>query len=199
MDIHTRLTEYAVMGWVYRSQASGVSLCWTKKHEYVIVKITTSQDTFENEARFLRKLSRGGKHFVVQLLEEIQAPELNVYCLVFPFLDPYDKWRTLPVKNQNDVKSCFLQLLQVKTHLFFKTQLNLTPKGLCFIHNAGILHSDIKQSNLLLTQLNPPHPVFADFGHSKWLATLDDLIVGTYRYMAPELLYCLVYDVDYDP
>lgn len=79
------------------------------------------------------------------------------------------------------------------------SKLNSSQQALCYVHNAGILHSDIKQSNILLTQRNPPHPVLADFGHSKWLATIDNSIVGTDRYMAPELLDCLVQKTEYDP
>lgn len=123
--------EYAVLAWIYRSELSGVALCWTENLGYVILKITVDEDTFENEARFLRKLSHGDQHFTVQLLEEIAAPEVNAYCLVFPFLDTFDQWRKLPSQERNvNVKSCFHQLLQVKIN-DFKTQFIPTGTLLC--------------------------------------------------------------------
>jgi len=62
--------------------------------------------------------------------------------------------------------------------------------GLCYLHEQGIAHGDLKPSNILVD--NDNNPRLCDFGLSRMM--MDDLKTtathagGTLRYMAPELL-----------
>jgi len=174
------LSTYTFLSWIRRSTSSGVARCCTADGKIFILKITEDQEKWESEKQFLQKL--GKNKFTIELFQAYQCERFDMYTLVFPYLYTFGQWRKSPSAHE-DIKSCMLQLLQI----------------LDYCHNiAGILHRDIKQSNILMTQLNPPHPVLADFGCSKWLAVFDDSICGTYRNMPPEWLHVLVDNTPYD-
>ncbi|KAL0099901.1 hypothetical protein PUN28_019972 [Cardiocondyla obscurior] len=57
-----------------------------------------------------------------------------------------------------------------------------------FLHNAGIVHRDLKTTNILLDEEG--HTVIIDFGLAKWLHRTErtNTFCGTPQYMAPEIL-----------
>lgn len=65
-------------------------------------------------------------------------------------------------------------------------------KGMCFLHNLGITHQNIKSSNILVD--NNFTPKIADFGFTKMRASNQTMTqVGTVAYSAPEVFEGLVY------
>ncbi|XP_071566693.1 LOW QUALITY PROTEIN: serine/threonine-protein kinase S6KL [Temnothorax nylanderi] len=57
-----------------------------------------------------------------------------------------------------------------------------------FLHNAGVVHRDLKTTNILLDEYG--HAVIIDFGLAKWLHRTErtNTFCGTPQYMAPEIL-----------
>ncbi|XP_018059444.1 PREDICTED: serine/threonine-protein kinase S6KL [Atta colombica] len=57
-----------------------------------------------------------------------------------------------------------------------------------FLHNAGVVHRDLKTTNILLDE--DGHAVIIDFGLAKWLHRTErtNTFCGTPQYMAPEIL-----------
>jgi len=57
-----------------------------------------------------------------------------------------------------------------------------------FLHNAGVVHRDLKTTNILLDK--DGHAVIIDFGLAKWLHRTErtNTFCGTPQYMAPEIL-----------
>ncbi|KAF3420253.1 hypothetical protein E2986_06866 [Frieseomelitta varia] len=67
-----------------------------------------------------------------------------------------------------------------------------------FLHNAGVVHRDIKATNVLLDEEG--HAVIIDFGLAKWLnhAERTNTLCGTPEYMAPEIFNRKYYGQEVD-
>ncbi|KAI9801439.1 MAG: hypothetical protein M1833_002671 [Piccolia ochrophora] len=158
---------------VYKATSSASTLVALK---VTTPAVMTPPHNSEREGRILHE-ARGSQ--VVPLLETFSQSESRL-VLVFPFL-PYDLERLLAqgAVSEKQVKSLLRDLFQALAH----------------VHSIGIIHRDVKPSNLLLQ--SPAGPAYlADFGIA-WSPTYDGseptnqkiTDVGTTSYRPPELLF----------
>ena len=151
----------------------------------VALKVTTPSEmtpphNSAREVRLLMLVSSMASH-TIPFLDAFTEPGGRL-TIVFPFM-PYDL-ASLLQRHPQSVTAALKD--QVKTSLF---------SALSHIHAHGIIHRDVKPSNLLLRTLNGPI-YLSDFGIA-WsptdpeseAATTKITDVGTTCYRAPELLF----------
>ncbi|EPE30600.1 Protein kinase-like (PK-like) [Glarea lozoyensis ATCC 20868] len=72
----------------------------------------------------------------------------------------------------------------MSTRLVLFTQM---LQGLIWLHDRGCMHRDIKPQNILAS-IDPIQAVIIDFGCATWQETSYEHWVGTYAYLAPEVV-----------
>ncbi|KAL8907053.1 MAG: hypothetical protein Q9207_001633 [Kuettlingeria erythrocarpa] len=136
-------------------------------HSYASKAIDTKQDSnWREEAEILRRVSQlSNDHIVcfVALLED-PSPYLIIECL--------------PLGN--------LKAQERITDTESLTILCQSLDALTSVHEAGIVHRDVKPENILIQSRNPLHIKLSDFGLSKVGLDLQTFC-GTYEYAAPEI------------
>lgn len=151
------------------------------KSRIVALKVTTpsTMEPPHNSKREAKIMTEAASDRVLPLLETFRADGSH-FVLVFPFMR-YDLNDLL-----QDKKLSALQIQKCLKDLF---------TALGFIHSQGIIHRDVKPSNILLRSLEGP-AYLSDFGIA-WSPTVlgseatDSKItdVGTTCYRPPELLF----------
>ncbi|KAI9815626.1 MAG: hypothetical protein M1832_005257 [Thelocarpon impressellum] len=148
----------------------------------VALKVTTpavmaAPHHSEREARILRELS--GAPRVIELLDSFWQAG-GRFALVFPFM---------PRDLEQQLRQESIDPLHVRWHL------RDLFAGLAHLHGQGIIHRDVKPSNILLASTAGP-AYLADFGiawspRDEASEPADTKItdVGTTCYRAPELLF----------
>jgi serine/threonine protein kinase len=161
-----KLSEYEVLEkWgpgkvVVKAKFEG-KLCAIKKYT---VSDSESRKKFERESQILRKL----KHPLIIHIDSI-FNEGNDYFVQMPFY-PMNLGEWFEKKKPN-----FFEL---------KNILNKILHAISYVHREGIIHCDIKPSNILMTE--DGEPVLADFDVSRdltKLAATRTMIYGTADYM----------------
>lgn len=143
------------------------------------VTVPSAMQAPHNSLREARILSAACHEHVIPLLEHFRNPP-DQYVLVFPFL-------------RQDLENL------LRSGVLTRRQTGLVFRGLfsalAHLHSQGIIHRDVKPSNVLLKTMNGP-VYLADFGIA-WSPTDPDSEpsdkkipdVGTSSYRPPELLF----------
>ena len=109
--------------------------------------------------------------------------KFSLYDLIVKNYPVYSSWEDVFI---NQVKSSYSLLTGIKRKIG-----KGILKGIAYLHSYGIIHSDIKPANILLSSSNVVK--IADFGISKLFAAGEDEIksrsvIATLGYRAPDLL-----------
>lgn len=156
--------------------------CLGKPGSTVALKVTylISMEPPHNSQREVRILQKMLSPNIISLLESFREPGHSHLVLVFPFM-PYDldmilRQGCLAEANR---KSCLKDLFSALKH----------------VHDRGLIHRDVKPSNILMKSLSGP-AYLADFGIA-WSpndpasepANEKITDVGTTSYRPPEVLF----------
>lgn len=153
----------------------------TAKHQVVALKLTTPSmmEPPHDSRREARIMEIAQSPNVLPLLETFREAGTR-FVLVFPFM-PYDFDQALhgDLLSKDQIKKCLRDLFT----------------ALEFIHARGIIHRDVKPSNILLKSLDGP-AYLSDFGIA-WASDVPGsepanskiTDVGTTCYRPPELLF----------
>ena len=160
-------------------------------YSIVALKVTTpsAMEPPHNSPREARLVAEARHEHVVPLIESFSASG-GRFVLAFPFL-------------RQDLENL------LRSDVLTKEQTKMVTIGLfsalAHVHSLGIIHRDVKPSNILLRSMNGP-VYLGDFGIA-WSPTdpdseaTDEKItdVGTTSYRPPELLFgCRTYDTSLD-
>ncbi|KAK5214804.1 hypothetical protein LTR96_011267 [Exophiala xenobiotica] len=78
--------------------------------------------------------------------------------------------------------------MSAKPHSIRQSAMQQALCGLAHLHSKGIMHRDLKPTNLMMVSYDPPHAIIIDYGSATFSATSDHHGVGTIAYLAPEVL-----------
>ena len=164
-----RLLGRGGFGAVYRGRLAGLDVAVKR------LRLDPSQpqaaEDFRRELRVLCGLRH--KHVVQFLGACTTGPDL---CLVMDFCSNGSLYGVLHNRRQNITAAHVLRWMAD------------TARGMVYLHSRSIIHRDVKSGNLLLDESGCIK--VADFGLARAHGPTSNLLtlVGTYPYMAPELL-----------
>jgi serine/threonine-protein kinase len=129
---------------------------------------------FQREARIMAKL----KHDNIVRVFEL-AHERDVHCLVMDFIDG----PTLAQHMRSVGLLSSLDALEIARQV---------GRALAYAHSRGVVHRDVKPSNVLIESTDPMRVLLSDFGIAKvedaGERTRTGSLLGSLRYSAPEQL-----------
>lgn len=172
-QIHLPALGEGAFGTVYRATYRGISDRALKIFRPEAVDLSTM-------ARELEKLSSVAEHHGIVTLHDFDLLSESPYYAMGLHADPQadGSWKTRTLESLED---------------------NLDPReawrlireiadALAYLHRNQIIHCDVKPSNILLTDENPPQTKLCDFGQSRNEAVENVDPAGTPLYASPEQL-----------
>ncbi len=170
----TQLDRFQIVGDLGAGGIGKVYLGWDPDlRRHVAIKVISRDRWASNEARSIAKL----EHRSIVKVYEVGRDHLVMELLDGGTLQ--DKILDLTAGHQNSMSA-----LRARLHCLVRI-----AEGLAYCHERGILHRDVKPSNVLFA-MDDEHPRLIDFG----LAHLDELeslditqnLVGSPAYLSPE-------------
>jgi serine/threonine protein kinase len=148
----------------------------SETEQLVAIKLVHTS-TGENCERFRRETQALSTLHHAHILPALAYGEQDSWCYL---ITPYIENGTLTHQLRQGPLS-----LEEATEIFVQM-----VSALHYAHKQGIVHRDIKSSNVLMRDMH--HAYLADFGLVKHIGrdsslTISSLIIGTPEYMAPEL------------
>jgi eukaryotic-like serine/threonine-protein kinase len=137
------------------------------------------EDLTEYEARFTQEIKAAGRfsHPNIVTIYDVGRTDEVAY-MAMEFLNGRELKDVLDAGTRPDVETAVELMLQV-------------ADGLAYAHEHGIVHRDVKPSNIMIISL--PNGVFAkitDFGIARMpgsaVKTMVGVVMGSPRYMSPE-------------
>lgn len=202
----TRINQYVVIGQISNYAKNSVFKAFiplsgdeeiSEKTKCYIIKTIPfetkeDRDNFNNQLEILHlfdnvpSVMKFNETFLVSNELTDGKPFLFAVMDFCPYVDLFDFYSQLGVDRINPSHICSIayQALNI-----LKT-----------IHDAGVIHHDVKPANFLVSSLNPLTIQITDFEFSVQVTKdeLTDQPLGTRFYMAPELLDCLPHDAGVD-
>ncbi|MEJ7599583.1 MAG: serine/threonine-protein kinase [Kofleriaceae bacterium] len=160
------------MGEVYASEDSAGHTVAVKHVRKTLAMDPAMIDRLANEARLLGRVMH---HNVVRVVDEAGDVDGDP-CLVMNFVPGITLSKLLDRESPLRVGRAFAIAAQILT-------------GLDAIHDAGVVHADIKSNNVLVGEQD--RVTIIDFGLARALsrdALAETLLQGTPAFMAPELI-----------
>jgi eukaryotic-like serine/threonine-protein kinase len=139
----------------------------------------SKEDITEYEARFTQEIKAAGRfsHPNIVTIYDVGRTDEVAY-MAMEFLNGRELKDVLEGGTRPDVETAVELMLQI-------------ADGLAYAHEHGIVHRDVKPSNIMIISL--PNGVFAkitDFGIARMpgsaVKTLTGVVMGSPRYMSPE-------------
>lgn len=172
-QIHLPALGEGAFGTVYRATYRGISDRALKIFRREAVDLSTM-------ARELEKLSSVAEHHGIVTLHDFDLLSDSPYYAMGLHADPQadGSWKTRTLESLED-------------NLDPREAWRLTREiadALAYLHRNQIIHCDVKPSNILLTDENPPQTKLCDFGQSRNEAVENVDPASTPLYASPEQL-----------
>lgn len=199
------VNKYTVGGGIGRGRFSSVYSATSGDSQYAIKvyrRGSSNKDCFDNEHYICQTLSenrhRPGADHVIQYVEAFAyLNTCDPHCYIHP---------CIVYRLYGDSVKDLLE--EVNSGMPIDTAKKMTREilqGLNFIHSCGIVHADIKASNVLLTKTidelssnSEISVVIADVGSSSHTDKLFSLRIGTQEYLSPEAILTVDYSTPTD-
>ena len=185
-ELRKKLRKYPLTRLLTSTGSSTIYTAFDRETDQpLVVKFYTHSIDFENEIAILNKIfSHGDNSHILPIRDTLQED----YALVMPYMAGGDLWY-LRRKMEG---------LTPEQSYAIAAQAGLALQQ---VHTAGVVHNDIKSSNILLADVdytpnNTPLAKLTDFGLSYVEASDDNYskllwTAGTREYWAPEKYCCI--------